>query len=100
MSVEQLTSAIVQSLKSSDSKMKQVGDIEQLAINGVSGGAVELETISPMLGASGKAQRERDWLVAVPRPKGEAIFLVFVSPLAQFDELHPTFERMLRSARF
>ena len=61
---------------------------------------VELETVSPMADANGKAQRERDWLVALPRGQTNAIFFVFVSPLADFDQLRTTFERMLRSIRF
>jgi Zn-dependent protease with chaperone function len=100
LDARQLTSAIVQSLQSSDINMKQVGDIQPITVGGTSGGSVELETISPMAGADGKPQRERDWLVALPRGRGDAIFLVFVSPLAHFDQLRPTFERMLRSVKF
>jgi hypothetical protein len=53
-----------------------------------------------MANANGKAQRERDWLVALPRGKQDAIFLVFVSPLANYDDLRPTFEKMLGSLQF
>jgi len=45
-------------------------------------------------------QRERDWLVVVPRGQTDAIFLVSVSPLENFDRLHPTFESILLSVRF
>jgi Zn-dependent protease with chaperone function len=100
LDARQLTSETVQSLQSSDANMKQVGDIQPITVGGISGGSVELETISPMLGADGKLQRERDWLVALPRGRGDAIFLVSVSPLAHFDQLRPTFERMLRSLEF
>jgi hypothetical protein len=100
LSMDQLTAAIVQSLRSSDSNMKQVGDIQPITVDGISGRSVELETISPMATADGKPQRERDWLVAVPRGQTDAIFLVFVSPLSNFDELRSAFERMLLSVRF
>jgi hypothetical protein len=53
-----------------------------------------------MADLNGKPQRERDWLVAMPHGQTDAIFLVFVSPLSNFDQLRPTFERMLRSIRF
>ena len=95
----QLTSAIVQSLRGTDPNMKQVGDIQPVTVSGGSAGSVELETISPMPGPDGKAQRERDWLVAVPRGD-TSIFLVFVSPLSDFDRLQPAFERMLTSVQF
>ena len=100
LTADQLTAAIVQSLKSGDSKMKQVGDIESATVGGISGGSVELETVSPMLGPKGKPQRERDWLVAVPRGQTDVLFLVFVSPLKDFDDLQPAFEKMLLSVRF
>jgi hypothetical protein len=99
MNTNQLTAAIVQSLRSSDKRMKQVGDIESVTVGGVSAGSAELETISPMADANGRSQRERDWLVALPRGQN-TLFLVFVSPLVNYDELRPTFEKMLRSIQF
>ena len=100
MSANQLTAAIVQNLRSGDSRMRQVGDIEPITASGISGGSVELEMISPMPDAKGNSQRERDWLVAFPRGRNDAIFLIFVSPLRNYEELRPTFERMLSSLRF
>ncbi|HKV05594.1 MAG TPA: M48 family metallopeptidase [Candidatus Acidoferrales bacterium] len=100
MSASQLTAAVVQSLRSNDAKMKQVGDIESIAVGGVSGCSSELESISPMASAEGKAQHERDWLVVLPRGQTDAIVVVFVSTLANYDLLRPTFERMLLSVRF
>lgn len=100
VSSDQLTAAIVQSLKSGDSQMKQVGEIEPVTVSGISAGSVELETISPMAGPSGRPQRERDWLVVVPRGQTDAVFLVFVSPLVDFDTLRPAFQKMLLSVRF
>ncbi len=100
MNETQLTAAIAQSLRNSDSKMKQLGDIEPITVGGISGGSVELETISPMAGANGKAQHERDWLVAVPQGQTDVVFFVFVSTLSNYDPLRPTFERMLASIQF
>jgi hypothetical protein len=100
LSASRLTAAIVQNLQNSDRDMRQVGDIQPISVGGNSAGSVELETISPMPGRDGKPQRERDWLVAVPRGRSGAIFFVFVSPLADRDQLRPAFERMLRSVQF
>jgi predicted Zn-dependent protease len=99
MNAGQLTAAIVQSLQSGDPNMKQSSQIQGVAVGGLSGGSVELETLSPMVGSDGKPQRERDWLVAVPRG-GDAIYLVFVSPLSSADQLRPSFVQMLRSVQF
>jgi Zn-dependent protease with chaperone function len=100
MSVNQLTAAIVQSLQSGDSNMKQAGEIQPLTVGGISGSSVELETVSPMADAAGKAQRERDWLVTVPRGQGQVVFLVFVATQAHSEQFRPTFEKMLRSVQF
>ena len=99
MNPSQLAAAIVESLRNSDPNMKQVGDVQPITVAGNSSGSLELETASPMPAPDGKQQRERDWLVAIPRGK-TAIFLVFVSPLSDYDRLEPTFQQMLRSVQF
>jgi hypothetical protein len=78
--------------------MRVVGQVQPVTVGGSSGGSVQLETISPMTGADGKTQRERDWLVTVQRGS-DAIFLVFVSTSANYEQFRPTFERMLRSVQ-
>ena len=100
LGASRLTAAIVQNLQSSDRDMGQATDIQQINLRGITAGSVELETISPMPGQDGRPQGERDWLVAVPRGRTGAIFFVFVSPRGDFDQLRPTFERMLRSVQF
>jgi hypothetical protein len=99
MSASQLTTAIAQNLQKSDSNMKVVSQVQSISVGGGSGGSVQLETISPMKGSDGKAQRERDWLVTVQRGS-DAVFLVFVSTTANYEQFRPTFERMLRSVQF
>ena len=97
---QQLTAAIAQSLESGDTNMKQNGNIDTIAVAGMPAGSLQLTTVSPMLTQDGKPQQERDWLVAVPRGGGKAIYFVFVAPESNFDQLKPTFERMLSSIRF
>ncbi len=100
MSPGNITAAVIQNLRNGDSRMRQLGDITPITAGGIEGGTVELETISPMAGSSGKPRRERDWLVVLPRSPSEAVFLVFVSPLANYDDLRSTFEAMLQSVQF
>ena len=98
-SATQITTAIAQNLQKSDSNMKVLGQVQPVTVSGSSGGSVQLETNSPMTGADGKAQREQDWLVSVQRGNS-AIYFVFVSPAANFEQLRPTFEKMLASVQF
>jgi hypothetical protein len=97
--VQQLTSAVAQSLESGDANMKQSGNVEMITVAGMPAGSLQLSTVSPMPGKDGKPQPERDWLVAVPRGAGQAIAFVFVAPQADFDHLKATFDRMLSSVR-
>jgi beta-barrel assembly-enhancing protease len=100
MNPQQLTASIAQSLEAGDSNMKQSGEIQSITVNNASGGSVDLETVSPMPGADGKPQGERDWLVVVPRGQGQAVFLVFVSAKIHLEQIKPTFDKMLRSVQF
>jgi hypothetical protein len=97
---QQVTSAIAQGLESGDSNMKQNGNVETITVAGMPAGSLQLTTVSPMLGQDGSEQLERDWLVAVPRGGGKAIYFVFVAPQANFDQLKLTFDKMLSSVRF
>ena len=99
MSAGQLTTAIAQNLQSGDRNMRAVGQVQPITVGGISGGSIQLETISPIAGADGKAQRERDWLVTVQRGN-DAIYFVFVSTAANYEQFRPTFERMLGSVQF
>ena len=100
LSVQQITAAIVKNLESGDSKMKQSGEIQSITVNGAAAGSVELETVSMMPDAAGKAQAERDWLVAVPRRDGSVVMIVFVATQRYFEQMRPTFEKMLGSVTF
>ena len=64
------------------------------------GESVTMQSTSPFSDAKGQAQKERDWLVTIPRPDGSVIFVVFVAPESEFERLTPTFERMLKSVQF
>jgi Zn-dependent protease with chaperone function len=99
MGPSQLTAAIAQNLQMGDSNMRVVGQVQPITVGGSSGGSIQLETISPMTGSDGKTQPERDWLVTVQR-RTDAIYFIFVSTAANYEQLRPTFERMLRSVQF
>jgi hypothetical protein len=58
-----------------------------------------METTSPFPAANGQAQKERDWLVTVPRGDGSVLYLVFVAPTSEFDRFKPTFDSMIGSIK-
>ena len=99
MNLGQLTSAVMQSLQRGDPNLRPVGQIQGVNLGGASAGSVEMETVSPMAGPDGKPQSERDWLLVVPRG-GTVVYFVFVSPLANYGQIRPSFQRMAGSIRF
>ncbi len=99
-SIDQMTAEIVRSLQSGGGDLQQVGETKSIEVASVQGRSVNMQSTSPFQNAKGEAQKERDWLVTVPRPDGSVIFLVFVAPESEFERLSPTFERMLRSVQF
>ncbi len=100
ISVRDMTAAVVQGFEKADSNTKQHGQIQEITVNGMAAGSVEMETVSPMPDEAGKPQTERDWLVTIPRSGGNAVALVFVSTQRHFEHMKPTFEKMLRSVQF
>jgi hypothetical protein len=46
---------------------------------------------------NGKPIPERDWLVTLPRAQGGLLYLVFISPDRDYNQLHPTYQKMLES---
>ncbi|HLH05893.1 MAG TPA: M48 family metallopeptidase [Terriglobales bacterium] len=90
-SLDQSTQQLVSSLEQSNPGLKQISD-SNITVNGVKGKSIDLAGNSPIQG-----QRERDWLVALPRSDGSLLYAVFIAPDKDFPQLRPTYERMLRS---
>lgn len=100
LSARRFTEAVARALQNDDPNMEQRGSVQLIRVNGRTAGSLNLQTISPMAGADGKSQPERDWLITIPRNDGNAIAIIFVSPLRHFHQMKPAFERMLRSVTF
>jgi Zn-dependent protease with chaperone function len=99
MDLDEMTNAIIKNLQQGNQDMQQVGRIQPITVNGIRGRSVDLSSTSPLQGPNGASQRERDWLVTVPRNDGSIVFLVFIAPQNDFDHLRPTYETMLKSLR-
>jgi hypothetical protein len=99
MGIDDVTRMLVQEMKQ-NSGLEPVGEAQPVTVGGVEGRSVDLQSMSPFLAANGQPQKERDWLVTVPRGDGSVIFIVFVAPQPDFDRFRPTYEAMMRSVGF
>lgn len=99
LSLDQVTEDLVRSFQT-QGDMRAMGNPQPITAAGVQGRSVTLQSTSPFPDAQGNPQKERDWLVTVPRNDGSVLYMVFVAPQSQFDRFQPTFESMLRSVRF
>jgi hypothetical protein len=89
---------LAQGLAQQNPGMKISGEMKHITSNGVEGRSQELTGNSP-LQKNGQPLPERDWLVALPRGDGGLLYLVFVSPERDFNQLHPIYQKMLDSIR-
>jgi beta-barrel assembly-enhancing protease len=76
--------------------MKVYSSPSSIQVNGQQGRSVYLSGTSPIQ-QNGQAVPERDWLVTLPGPKGELMYVVFVAPERDFNQLRPTYQKMLDS---
>jgi len=99
MNIDQVTSRLVTALQAGGEDMQPVGNAQAISVAGVQGRSQVMLSTSPFPDAGGQPQKERDWLVTVPRPDGSVLWMVFVAPEAQWDQFRPKFESMLKSVR-
>jgi beta-barrel assembly-enhancing protease len=84
-------------LRQANPDVRQIGQDENIRINGVAGKSVDLIGNSPLKDQNGRPSQERDWLVAVKRRDGTLLYVVAIAPDKDFESLRPTFEQMLKS---
>jgi len=95
-SLDDATRQLADGLAQDNPGMKVSGEPKNIEVNGTQGRSLELLGNSP-LQLNGKPLQERDLLVAVPRPQGGLVYLVFISPDRDYNQLHPTYQKMLDS---
>ena len=96
--LEASTHTLLDSLRQSNPDLRQLGNDENIRMNGAAGRSVDLIGSSPIQ-ENGKPVRERDWLVTTRRNDGSLLYLVFISPDKDFATLRPAFEQMLRTLK-
>jgi beta-barrel assembly-enhancing protease len=94
-SLDEATRDLAQSLEQSNPGLRAVGSPQPIRVNGVEARSLDLIGTSP-LQSNGGAVREHDWLVIMGNPSGGLLYLVFVAPEQDFDNLRPTYQSMLR----
>ena len=97
-SLDQSTHELLASLRQANPDLREVGNDENIRVDGGSGKSVDLMGTSP-LQENGRPARERDWLVTTRRHDGSLLYLIFIAPDKDFHSLRPTFEDMLKSLR-
>ncbi len=96
---DQLTHELVQALVKDGGDLHTTGSAQSIDVAGSEGRSIMMESTSPFPDAKAQPQRERDWLVTVPRGDGSMLYFVFVAPLSQFQQFQPTYYSMLNSIR-
>ncbi len=97
-SLDQAMRALIQNLQQSNPGMQVSGNPKNIQVNGAQGRSVNLTSTSPVQ-ENGRALAERDWLVALARPQGGLLYVVFIAPENQFRRLSRTYKKMLNSLR-
>ncbi|MGC2695226.1 MAG: M48 family metallopeptidase [Candidatus Angelobacter sp.] len=95
-SLDDATQKLAQGMAQENPGMKISSDMKNIDVNGTQGRSLELSGKSPLM-LNGEPLPERDWLVTLPRPQGGLFYVVFVSPERDFNQLHPTYQKMLDS---
>jgi hypothetical protein len=96
MNIDQITSMLIQKLQDRN-QIQQMSKPEPITVDGNDSRSTFLQSPSPFPDANGQPQKERDWLVTVPRKDGTVIFMIFLAPESDFDKFQPTFEAMVKS---
>jgi predicted Zn-dependent protease len=95
-SIDQATQNLIQNLAQNMPGMREPGSMSNIQVSGRSGRSVVLTSSSPVM-KNGRAAAERDWLVTLPRSQGGLLYVIFISPQDDFNNLRSTYNRMLQS---
>ena len=98
-SIDDLTNNLVRGMQSGGNDLQPLGSLQNFKVAGVKGRSQMMQSTSPFPDANGKPQKERDWLITVPRSDGSVVYFVFVAPEAQWNQFTPTFNAMLKSLK-
>ena len=96
--IDEMTRLVIEKIGESN-ELQQLDEPHPITVGGTESRSTFLESPSPFADADGRPQKERDWLVTVPRRDGSMIFMIFIAPEADFAQFQPTYEAMVRSVQ-
>jgi len=96
-SLEQSAADIVRGVQQSNPQVQPAGNPQRATVNGQAAVAVDMRGPSPLQNSNGQTVAERDKLVAVQRPDGSVLWLMFIAPEQDFGKLQSTYQQMLNS---
>jgi Zn-dependent protease with chaperone function len=89
--MDQALNTIIQQLKQTNGYLREERGARY---SGRLAGEQALATF--LVGRTNQGVQERDWLIVRPGPQG-IIYMLFVAPYAEFKQLQPTYQQMIRS---
>lgn len=98
-SLSNVGAQIYEGLRQSNPQIRAADSPRQATLNGAPAIVLNLIGPSPLGTADGRPAAERDMLVAVQRPDGLVIWMLFIAPERDFEALAPTFRKMLETLR-
>jgi Zn-dependent protease with chaperone function len=99
MSIDEITNQLVNNMQQNNG-LEPMGNAEVIAAGNTQGRSISFRSASPIPGANGQTQMERDWLVTLPQRDNSVIFIIFVAPQSEFARFQPTYQAMLKSLQF
>ena len=98
-SLTDVAAQIYEGLRQSNPQLRAADSPRAVNVNGAPAVVVNLIGPSPLATPDGQPAAERNMLVAVQRPDGMVIWLLFIAPERDFQALSPAFQKMLESLR-
>jgi len=97
-SLAEATQDLLDGIEKSNPGLHATDTAHKIRVGSARGFAVNLAGDSPVR-KDGQPLPEHDWLVTLPRPEGDMLYLVFIAPERDFPQLHPTFQKILNTVQ-
>jgi hypothetical protein len=97
--LDDATQQLLEQLHQSNPDLRRAGNLENVTVDGANAKSLFMTGPSPIVDNNNKALRERDWVVITQSQDGTLVYMVFIAPQNDFNQLQATYEHMVRSYR-